>query len=125
MTATFDQILLALLEDMIGFKINPSNVFWTPIHAFNKCHIKMESVYTVQPYNFVKKQVEYHLKHHNTHKSIIITNTAKVAKQTKESLDTWLNCKNKIKGDSVIVIGDQETELKNAFTNQKYNTHQK
>ena len=46
------------------------------------------------------------LKDNSTHKAIVITNVANKASQCQESIDSWLDIENKIKGDAILIIGD-------------------
>ena len=41
---------------------------------------------------------------------IIITNTAKQESEYQETLDIWLDIDNKLQGDSILVVGNRDTE---------------
>ena len=116
MTATFNYPLLRLLEKMIGFKVTPPNIFWADIKSFQKRHINIKISYSMQHYNIMKQNVFNELKNNSTHKCIIITSTAKQACESQDTMDSWLNIDNKLVGDSVLVVGSRDTELKFAFT---------
>ena len=55
-------------------------------------------------------------------KSIIIASTAAKATEIRNKLDTWLDMKSDIEGDTVLVVGNQETETKFAYTTEFTNT---
>ena len=124
MTATFNNQLLRMLEKMIGINVSHRNMFWADTKNFQKRHINISLLYSVQQYNKAKTQLEQNLKDKPTHKAIVITNVANKASQCQESIDSWLDIENKIKGDTILIIGDQEAELKFAytslFTNEDY-----
>ena len=125
MTATFNHEYLKCLEEMIGFKIENKDIFWASVSQFQKRHININFNYSVQQFSLVKSQLVSHLKEMTSHKAIIITNTAKKAIVIQQKVDQWLDIENIIKGDTVLVIGEQQTELKLAytseFTNCQYN----
>ena len=47
-----------------------------------------------------------------THKYVIliITSTAKQESEYQETLDIWLDIDNKLQGDSILVVGNRDTE---------------
>ena len=51
-----------------------------------------------------------------------MTNTEKGGTECQESLDLWLGSEDKYNGDSVLVVGNQDSELKFAFTTEFTNT---
>ena len=104
MTATFNIHLLKLLEGMIGFCINQSNMFWATIDKFNKRHIKIELNDSMQPYSLMKSILEIRLKNNSTHKAIVITNTAKMATQCHNTVETWLDNYNKMMNTGLNLI---------------------
>ena len=122
MTATFNHHLLYLLQLMIGYQITPTNIFWAPTCDFQKRHILIEASYSLQHFNQLKKAIKNSIEGNDSHKCIIITNTAKRANECKESIDSWLDSSDDIKGDSILVIGKQQTELKFAYTTAFTNT---
>ena len=123
MTATFNVRLHSLLETMIGYKILQQNTFWAPIDSFKKRHIKIDLSYSNQHFNLTKRLLSnYFGANNDDFKCIIITNTAKRAAECQDSLDHWLDVENKISGDTVLVVGNQDPELKFAFTTQFTNT---
>lgn len=122
MTATFNYHLHDILQRMIGFQIGIQNIFWARTTEFQKRHIKIDVSYTLQHFHEMKKSLLQSVQHSIVNKCIIITNTAKRALECKESLDSWLDSKETIKGDSIVVVGNQQTELKFAFTTAFTNT---
>ena len=92
------------------------NTFWADTMKFQKRHINLSFQYSVQQFNQAKIQLELHLKDNPTHKAIVITNVANKAIQCQECIDFWLDIDNKIIGDTILIVGDQEAELKFAYT---------
>ena len=72
----------------------------------------------------MKKQFSTQLESHPNHKAIVITNTVERATECQHHLDLWLDSNNKLKGDTVLVVGDRDSELKlaytSAFTNEPF-----
>ena len=125
MTATFNNQLLRLLEKMIGIHICNRNIFWADIKKFQKRHINISFNYSVQQYSYMKSQLQLNLTQGSTNKAIVITNVAKKSIQCQEHIDTWQDIENKVLGDTILILGDMESELKFAytsnFTTQSYN----
>ena len=125
MTATFDKQYQSILEQMIGFKIETNNTFWARQTSFNKRHININFRYSTQHFKLMKEYLLESLSNNHSDKAIIITNTAIRATQCQTELNNWLDLDNKLAGDSVLVVGERDPELKFAyttsFTNSKFN----
>ena len=78
--------------------------------------------YTVQSFKTTSSEILHHCKNNPKCKTIIISTTAKKAIDYQNKLDLWLDKNDDIKGDSVLVIGRLETELKFALTTEFTNT---
>ena len=116
MTATFNHNLLTLLQQMIGIYFHANNLFWNGPLLFRKRNIKICIKYSKQTFRFVKDCLSNIIKPHIHSKAIICSNSATSLQQLQLRLDDWLDTVDDFKGDTVLVIGDQETELKLAYT---------
>lgn len=112
MTATFDHDLLQLLQRMIGIRFLPSNFFWSGKLGMCKRKIHMQIVSTSQHLRVIKKQLLKHLLNNTTNKCTIYSNTASTVEHLKDSIDIWLDEENKTQGDTLLVNGTLEPELK-------------
>ena len=126
MTATFNKQFQSILEKMIGFTILQQNTFWAKQKSFMKRHIDINLRYSTQHFRLMKEYLIEHLEKNSTHKAILVTNTAQRATQCQHELNNWLDTEAKLTGDSVLVIGDRDPELKFAytvaFTNTKFDS---
>lgn len=116
MTATFNSSLKSLLSKMIGFEFVPSNTFWASRKNFSKRHISISSNYCNQVLPTLKKELQSHIVQNDlSWKAIICCNTATNAESIKAKFDEWLD-DNEYTGDSILVVGSQESELKSYST---------
>ena len=122
MTATFNIEYLNLLEKILGIKMLPHNIFWGSYYSFQKRHIKIEMKYSSQHFKSVCDDVSSICANTYDNKMIIISSTAKRSIEIQNKLDLFLDKYEDIKGDTVLVIGSQDTELKYAYTTQFTNT---
>ena len=122
MTATFDKQYQSILQKMIGFDIQHHNTFWARQGSFNKRHIDINFRYSTQHFRLMKEYLCDNLSDNHSDKAIIITNTALCATQCQNELNNWLDVDNKLGGDSVLVIGERDPELKFAYTTSFTNT---
>ena len=67
-------------------------------------------------FRFVKECLSVHLKPYLQSKAIICSNSATSIQALQPRIDNWMDSDDDFKGDTVLVIGDQETELKLAYT---------
>ena len=79
-----------------------------------KRHNKIISKYSTQSFKSVINDIEFVAKQNISKKSIIICSTAQKVKLLQEKLDTFLDVNKNVKGNLIIVIGNQERELKYA-----------
>ena len=77
---------------------------------------KIISKYSQQYFKAVTNGINYSSQRNIGEKNIIICSTAQKAISLQEKLDAYLDRNESIKGDSIVVIGNQETELKYAYT---------
>ena len=116
MTATFNLELKSLLTQMTGIDIHPYNTCWGIPHSFNRRNIEIELRYTNQLFRFIKNTITTKIKDRPNSKAIIYSNVARKIELMKQKIDEWLDSTGDINGDTVLVVGDQETELKIAYT---------
>ena len=116
MTATFNNKLMNLLENMLGFTIEKNNIFWGDMNSFAKRNIFMSMKCTHHQFKSTCEDIATLSTDDYSSKCIILTSTAKKAKKVQNKLDIFLDKNENIVGDSIVVIGNQETELKHAFT---------
>lgn len=122
MTATFDAHLLRLLEDMLGLKIESQNIFWGQIQSFQKRHIEMKIKYSSQHFKSMCNDI-YSVSFTNvSNKSIIISSTSALSQDLQKQLDLFLDRTLDMKGDTVLVVGNLDTELKFSYTTDFTNT---
>ena len=116
MTATFNLELKSLLTQMTGIIVHPNNTCWGIPNSFNRRNISIELKYTNQLFRFIKNTILTKIKDRPNSKAIIFSNVAKKIELMKQKIDEWLDSTGDVIGDTVLVIGDQETELKIAYT---------
>ena len=116
MTATFNLELQSLLTQMTGIVVHPYNTCWGTPNSFDRRNISIEIKYTNQLFRFIKNTIVTKIKDRPNSKAIIFSNVAKKVEVMKQKIDEWLDSTGEIIGDTALVIGDQETELKIAYT---------
>lgn len=122
MSATFDKTMYQIIQSMLGVQIFSNNIFWANASSFKKRHISIKMKYSLQSFKHTTDEICNHCKEDDSNKVIIISSTATKASEIQIKLDSWLDNKSNIPGDSVLVIGDQETETKFAYTTKFTNT---
>ena len=123
MTATFDLNMFSIIQRMLGLSLYSTNVFWGEASCFKKRHISIKMKYSTQIFKHCTDSISSHCGNRDDNKAIIITSTASRASDIQQKLDSWLDSTSNIKGDSVLVIGDLETETKFAYTTEFTNTY--
>lgn len=116
MTATFNKGLISLLHQMTGINISYNNYVWGDINDFKKRNIRISIQYSNQSFRVLKKLIYKRMRSNKENKAIICGNVAKQLETLKPKLDAWLDSVDEIVGDSCLVIGNQERELKFAYT---------
>ena len=112
MTATFNTELLSILQSMIGIRITPSMYLWSGREAMQRRTVRMSISMSVQ-YLKLTKQILKDLLSSNINKKVIIyTNTATKAETIKEEIDSWLNLTSVFEGNTIMINGDMESEVK-------------
>ena len=122
MTATFNIELINLIQKMLGIHIKSSNTSWGNPESFRKRHIKIICKYSNHYFKYVCNDIDFAARRNISEKNIIICSTAQKVKLIQDKLDSFLDANETIKGDSVIVVGNQETELKYSYTTAFTNT---
>lgn len=124
MTATLDATLFGLIQLLLGINIKQYNIFWGEPASFSKRNIKIEMKYSIQYFKHTTDDILSTCAGNDECKTIIIASTAKKSTEIQSKLDHWLDRNESIKGDSCLIIGDLETELKfgltTAFTNTNF-----
>ena len=64
-----------------------------------------------------------HSSHNGSNKVVIISSTTTRLSKIQSRLDSWLDLKQTILGNTVLVIGDQETETKFVYTTELMNSY--
>ena len=128
MTATFTPDLLQLLEKMVGMRVLPSNFFWCGKKGMEKRTIQINVLSSTQPLRGIKKFLLSTLKDNSHKKSIVCGNSATALEIVKDSIDTWLDHERPFQGDTLLVTGETELELKlahaQAFTKVVSENHE-
>ena len=122
MTATFDNIMFHLIQRMLGIQIHSNNIFWSATSSFKKRHIRIKMKYSNQVFKHTCDEISSHCAKRDDNKVVVISSTASRAADLQIKIDNWLDSKSSIKGDTILVIGDQETETKFAYTTEFTNT---
>ena len=112
MTATFNIELLTILQSMIGIRIQPSMYLWSGREAMQRRTVRMSVIVSTKYLKAIKNILKELLSSNLNKKVIIYTNTAVKATGIKEEIDSWLNLTSAFEGDSIMINGDMESELK-------------
>ena len=112
MTATFNTELLRLLQSMIGISITPSMYLWSGRDEMQRRTVRISVSISTQYLKFVKVILKDLLSSNLDKKVIIYTNTATKAESIKDELDSWLNLTSAFEGDTIMINGDMESEVK-------------
>jgi superfamily II DNA or RNA helicase len=118
MTATFNIQKLHFLKQLTGINVLSQNIFWGDYISFQRRNIYISTTYTNQSMKKLKLAIQSCLLTSNKNKCIVYTSTAAKAQSYKNKTDDWLDSINTIPGDTGIVVGDQETELKHAYSTE-------
>ena len=78
--------------------------------------------YSLQSYKHTTDEIDHHPSQSDDNKAVIICSTASKVKDEQTKLDSWLDMKNTIDRDSVLVIGELEAQTKFAYTTEFRNT---
>ena len=105
------------LERIIEFSTFQENTHWAERCMFKKRHIKIDFICSIQPLSIIKTHLLYHLKDYLTNKAIIITNTAIKVIYLQNKIDLWLNIRNTILDDAVLVMNCFILTIKILITN--------
>ena len=112
MTATFNTELLGLLQSMIGISITPSMYLWSGRDEMQRRTVRISVSISTQYLKSVKVILKNLLSSNLDKKVIIYTNTATKAESIKEEIDSWLNLTSAFEGDTIMINGDMESEVK-------------
>jgi hypothetical protein len=120
MTATFNTTLLSYLQQITGFDIPNPSLFWSSSKSFSRHNIDISISLSNFKMKAIKESLTCTLNDNIDKKSILYCNVAKSVTTIGDSLDNWLNeADNKIKGDTLLINGDLESEWK-FFSSQKF-----
>ena len=125
MTATFNTELLTILQSMIGIRITPSMYLWSGREDMQRRTVRI-SISTSSHYlKSIKLILSDLLSSNPDKKAIIYTNTATKAESIKEEIDSWLNLTSFFDGDTIMINGEIESEVKlmsaTTFTSESNN----
>ena len=112
MTATFNNRLLLILEQMIGIKVLRENYLWSGRRKMARRNIRINVVFTLQTTRVIKAVLKSTLSDNLNRKCIVYTNTASCLDQLKVDIEHWLDSSDGIKGDALIIQGDMKAEVK-------------
>ena len=112
MTATFNMELLSILQTMIGIRITPSMYLWSGRQDMQRRTVRISVSMSAQYLKCVKMILTELLSSNLDKKIIIYTNTASKAEKIKEEIDSWLNLTSAFEGDTIMINGDMESEVK-------------
>ena len=101
---------------MLGICFSMNNFFWNGPDSFQRRNIHISLKYSYQVFRLVKECLTTHLKPYIESKAIICSNSAASLQALQPHIDDWMDSDDDFKGDTVLVIGDQERELKLAYT---------
>lgn len=112
MTATFNKSLLGILEKMIGVKVLPTNFIWSGRDKMSRRNICINVSFTNQSSHTVKKVLVSNLGDNIHKKAIVYTNTAACLDQLRSDIEAWMDLKDAVKGDVLVIQGDLQAEVK-------------
>lgn len=119
MTATFDLKRFQLLKEMTDLHFFQENIFWGNKASFSKRNIKLQVKYSNQFWGVTKSYIHSKINEDNeSSKVIICCNVSKKAEKLQQKLDSWLDLNPGIIGDSILIVGSLETELKIFYTKE-------
>jgi superfamily II DNA helicase RecQ len=112
MTATFNNELKTLLQQMTGLFITPPNTFWSDEASFQRRNIRLDVIVSNYKMKYIKNAIERTLGGNLTKKMIIYSNVARRVETIREETDSWLDSNPSIDGDTIVINGDLEAEWK-------------
>jgi len=112
MTATFNIELLNILQRMIGIRVPPTMFLWSGRDCMQRRTVRISVSMTVQYLKQIKDILKKLLSDNLSKKAIIYTNTASKAEVIKQEIDSWLNLTSSFEGDTIMITGEMESEVK-------------
>jgi superfamily II DNA helicase RecQ len=112
MTATFNVELLNILHSMIGIRVSPEMFLWSGRDAMQRRTVRISVSMSMQYLKLIKEILKNILADNTSKKVIIYTNTASRAELIKDEIDSWLNLTSSFEGDTIMINGDMESEVK-------------
>lgn len=112
MTATFDVELLNFLQIMTGMVISRLNIFWGHSKSFQRRNITIKCEYATQPLRIMKNIIKNRMLGNSKDKMIIYGNVSKKLTKTQPKIEDLIDTDNNLDGDTVLIVGPMETELK-------------
>ena len=112
MTATFNIELLNILQTMIGIRIPPTMFLWSGRDCMQRRTVRISVSMSLQYLRLIKEILKRILSGNLSKKVIIYTNTASRAELIKQEIDSWLNLTSSFEGDTIMINGEMESEVK-------------
>ena len=112
MTATFNSSLLDMLQKMTGVRISPPNYLLSSRSNMARRNIRIHVDFTTQRLKYIKSVLEDTLANNLKKKCIIYTNTSSCLEQMQADIELWLDMKEDIQGDVIVIYGDLKPEVK-------------
>ena len=114
MTATYNQNLHKYLKRITGYTMLCDTFIWSS--NFNCRHISIHCNATTHKMKYFKRQIKAILQNDVRKKGIIYSNSAKSVEQICDQLDSWGNEPESFDGDTMMIVGNLESEWKYVCT---------
>ena len=101
-----------MLQKMTGVWIPPPNYLWSSRLKMARRNIRIHVDFTTQRLKHIKSVLENTLSNNLNKKCIVYTNTSSCLEQMQSDIELWLDMKEDIQGDVVVIYGDLKPEVK-------------
>ena len=112
MTATITNELVIYLQRFVGIRMFSQNYLWAGRERMKRRTVKIDLHVTTTPMKIICTVLENTLSHDLLKKAIVYTNTAAQAESIQNKIDLLLENEATFEGDTLLIIGDLETEVK-------------
>ena len=117
MTATFNLLLLNLIQKMTKITFNHRQLHWSNKSEFQKRHISISMKYTNQFKRYTKVYLRKYLKPTITSKAIICGNVASKLVGLEEDVRMWMTSPTDgFSGTTALVVGSEDAIRKQLYT---------
>lgn len=111
MTATFNSLLLDMLQKMTGVKISSPNCVWSSRVNMARRNICIHVDFTTQRLRHINSMLENTISNNLNKKCIVYTNTSLYLEQIHVDVELWLVKREGIQGDMIVIYGDLKSKV--------------